>query len=233
MTAAIAPEERLIVALDLPSCDEARRIVDDLGDAVGFYKIGLQLLFAGGFRFAQELIEERSKKVFIDAKLYDISNQVSGAVANIATLGATFLTVHANPTTVKGAVEGRGKSRLQLLAVTVLTSLDRADIKAMGYEGTVQELVLRRAATAREAGCDGVIASGEEAALIKKHHDDLMVITPGIRSAGAASHDQKRIVTPAMAIAAGADYLVIGRQILNAPARKAEALRVLEEMAAA
>lgn len=231
LSAATAPiEERLIVALDVPSVGEARAVVDEIGDAVCFYKIGMQLQFANGLQLAEQMVAE-GKKVFLDAKLFDIDATIEKAVASVAKMGASFLTVHGNEPTIRAAVRGRGDADLKILSVTVLTSLDHHDIQALGFPCDVRELTLHRATKAAEAGADGVIASGLEVAEIKQLADqDLLIVTPGIRSAGVSSDDQKRVVTPEMAIMAGADYLVMGRQIVAATDRRGAALAAMAEM---
>jgi len=224
------PRERLIVALDLPSVEAAQAMVARLGDAVSFYKIGYQLAFAGGLSFAQTLAGA-GKRVFLDLKLHDIGNTVAQGVKSVARLGATFLTVHAYPQTMKAAVEAR-QAPLRILAVTVLTSYDDADLAAAGYDFTVRELVAERAAQARDIGVDGLVCPAEEAANLRSIVGAKMVlVTPGIRPAGAASGDQKRIMTPAAAIAAGADYLVVGRPIIAAADPKAAAQAIIGEIA--
>ena len=226
----IEPRDRLIVALDVPSVAAAEAVVTRLGDAVSFYKIGYQLAFAGGLTLAEELARS-GKQVFLDLKLHDIANTVARGVESVAKLGATFLTVHAYPQTMKAAVEAR-EGNLRILAVTVLTSYDDADLAAAGYHGTVPELAAERAAQARDIGVDGVVCSAEEAARIRGIVGTKMaLVTPGIRPAGADAGDQKRIMTPAKAIAAGADYLVVGRPILAAPDPKAAALAIVAEIA--
>ncbi len=229
----IAARDRLIVALDLPSTEVARGLISKLGDAVSFYKIGYQLGFAGGLEFARELIGQ-GKQVFVDLKLHDIGNTVEKGVESIAKIGATFLTVHAYPQTMKAAVTGKGGSKLKILAVTVLTSYDDKDLREAGYGSPVSELVKRRAEQARDIGVDGLVCSPEEAAALRSIAGDKMVlVTPGIRPAGAASGDQKRIMTPANAIASGADYLVVGRPILAAPDPKTAAEAIVAEIAQA
>jgi len=224
------PRERLIVALDLPSVEAAQAMVARLGDAVSFYKIGYQLAFAGGLSFAQTLAGA-GKRVFLDLKLHDIGNTVAQGVKSVARLGATFLTVHAYPQTMKAAVEAR-QAPLRILAVTVLTSYDDADLAAAGYDFTVRELVAERAAQARDIGVDGLVCPAEEAANLRSIVGAKMVlVTPGIRPAGAESGDQKRIMTPAAAIAAGADYLVVGRPIIAAADPKAAAQAIIGEIA--
>jgi len=225
--------ERLIVALDLPSVAAAEAMVEKLGDAVAFYKIGYQLAFAGGLAFAETLIRA-DKQVFLDLKLHDIGSTVAKGVQSVASLGATFLTVHAYPQTMHAAVEARKGSGLRVLAVTVLTSYDDADLAAAGYDFTVSELVAERAAQARDIGVDGLVCSAEEARAVRPIAGPRMVlVTPGIRPIGAASDDQKRIMTPAAAIAAGADYLVLGRPILEAQDPKAAAEVIVAEIKAA
>jgi orotidine-5'-phosphate decarboxylase len=218
--------ERLIVALDLPSVQAAESMVSRLGEQVVFYKIGYQLAFAGGLAFAAGLIAA-GKQVFLDLKLHDIGNTVEKGVASVAQLGATFLTVHAYPQTMKAAVAGKRGSALRILAVTVLTSYDDADLAAAGYDMSVPELAAARAQQARDIGIDGLVCSAEEAAHLRGIAGPGMVlVTPGIRPAGSASGDQKRIMTPARAIEAGADYLVVGRPIVEAadPKKAAEAI---------
>jgi orotidine-5'-phosphate decarboxylase len=223
---ALDARERLIVALDLPSVQAAEQMVSQLGEQVVFYKIGYQLAFAGGLPFAAGLIAA-GKQVFLDLKLHDIGNTVEKGVESVAQLGATFLTVHAYPQTMKAAVAGKRGSRLRILAVTVLTSYDDADLAAAGYEMSVPELAAARAAQARDTGIDGLVCSAEEAANLRTIAGPGMVlVTPGIRPAGSASGDQKRIMTPARAIEAGADYLVVGRPVVEAgdPKKAVEAI---------
>ena len=228
----LEPRDRLIVALDLSSVEAAQAMVAKLGDAVSFYKIGYQLAYAGGLGYVPALIGA-GKRVFLDLKLHDIGNTVEQGVKSVAKSGASFLTVHAYPQTMKAAVEAR-EGNLHILAVTVLTSYDDADLAAAGYDFTVPELVAERAAQARDIGVDGVVCSAEEAAKIRTIvGTKLALVTPGIRPAGADAGDQKRIMTPAKAIAAGADYLVVGRPILAAPDPKAAALAIVAEIARA
>jgi len=220
--AIIAPRDRLIVALDVPSVE--------LGDAVSFYKIGYQLGFAGGLPLVRKLADN-GKKVFVDLKLHDIGNTVARGVESVAKLGATFLTVHAYPQTMKAAVEARGNSGLQILAVTVLTSYDDGDLHAAGYRIGVADLVEARAQQAQVLGVDGIVCSpAESTALRKIVGHQMRLVTPGIRPAGSATGDQKRIMTPARAIAAGSDYLVIGRPIMEAADPKAAAEAVVAEI---
>ena len=223
----IAQRDRLIVALDLPSVEAAEAMIGRLGEAVSFYKIGYQLAYAGGLPLIGRLAD-RGKKVFIDLKLHDIGNTVARGVESIAKMGATFLTVHAYPQTMKAAVEARGPN-LKILAVTVLTSYDDGDLHAAGYRLNVSDLVEARAQQAQVLGVDGLVCSPEEAAHLHRIVGHQMcLITPGIRPAGTASGDQKRIMTPGRAIAAGADYLVVGRPIVEAadPKAAAEAIQM-------
>lgn len=227
------PRDRLIVALDVPSVDAAAVTVAQLGDAVTFYKIGYQLAFCGGLAYADRLIEQ-GKRVFVDLKLHDIGHTVEKGVESIARMGATFLTVHAYPQTMKAAVEGRGTSNLRILAVTVLTSYDDSDLAAAGYDFTVPELVAERAAQAHDIGVDGLVCSaGEAAALRPQIGPSMVLVTPGIRPAGADVGDQKRVMTPAHAIAAGADYLVVGRPIVQATDPRETAEAITAEIASA
>jgi len=227
-------KDRLIVALDVPSVDETRALVDTLGDSVGVYKIGLELLFSGGFQLARDLIAQGAR-VFIDAKLLDIEATVERATAAIARTGAHFLTVHAmDRKTLEAAVRGRGTSGMKLLGVTVLTNLGSADLVQQGIDQTAPELVLRRATLAQDAGFDGVIASAQEAAAVrKKAGAGFLIVTPGIRPRGLEANDQARTMTPAEAIAAGADYLVIGRPITRAADPRAAAQAIAGEIARA
>jgi orotidine-5'-phosphate decarboxylase len=227
------PRERLIVALDVASVDEAEALVRRLGDAVSFYKIGYQLGFAGGLGFAERLARE-GKQVFVDMKLHDIGNTVAQGVRSIARMGATFLTVHAYPQTMHAAVDARGGSKLRILAVTVLTSYNDADLAAAGYDFTVPELVAERAAQARDIGVDGLVCSAAEAEMVRPLLGPGMVlVTPGIRPAQADADDQKRIMTPTAAIAAGVDYLVVGRPVIAATDPKAAAEAIVAEIAEA
>jgi orotidine-5'-phosphate decarboxylase len=226
------PRERLIVALDVPSVEAARAMVARLGEAVSFYKIGYHLAFAGGLSYAGQLAQS-GKRVFLDLKLHDTGNTVAAGVKSVSRLGASFLSVHAYPQTMQAAVEARGHG-LRILAVTVLTSFNDADLAAAGYGATVGEVVARRAAQARDIGVDGLVCSPEEAASVRRIVDGgLTLVTPGIRPAGASVGEQKRIATPSAAIAAGADYLVVGRPILAAEDPKAAAEAIVAEIAAA
>ena len=227
------PRDRLIVALDAPEVAEAERLVAAIGDAARFYKIGMELAYGGGLMLAPKLAAA-GKRVFVDLKLHDIPNTVERATAQIARLGATFLTVHAYPQTMRAAVAGAKGSPLKLLAVSVLTSSDDADLAEAGYALSVAELVERRARQAVAAGVDGLVCSPAEAARIRAVVGDaLLLVTPGVRPAGAAAGDQKRVATPAAAIADGADYLVVGRPITQEPDPRAAAERVVAEIAAA
>jgi len=208
----------------------AETMVTRLGDSVWFYKIGYQLAFAGGLSFAADLIAA-GKQIFLDLKLHDIGNTVARGVESVAQLGASFLTVHAYPQTMKAAVEGKHGSNLRILAVTVLTSYDDADLAAAGYEMNVSELAAARAAQARDTGVDGLVCSAEEAASLRIIVGNRMVlVTPGIRPGGSAKGDQKRIMTPAHAVEAGADYLVVGRPVLEAGDPKATADAIVTEI---
>jgi orotidine-5'-phosphate decarboxylase len=228
--AKIAPRDRLIVALDLPSVEAAEAMIGRLGDAVTFYKIGYQLAYAGGLPLIGKLAD-RGKKVFADLKLHDIGNTVARGVESIAGTGATFLTVHAYPQTMKAAVEARG-AKLKILAVTVLTSYDDGDLHAAGYRLSVSDLVEARAQQAQVLGVDGLVCSPEEAAHLHKIVGHQMhLVTPGIRPAGAATGDQKRIMTPGRAVAAGADYLVVGRPVVEAVDPRAAAEAIHAEIA--
>jgi orotidine-5'-phosphate decarboxylase len=227
--------ERLIVALDLPTAAEARALVDRLGDAVRFYKVGLELFSAPGCFELVAWLAGRGHKVFVDLKLHDIPETVRRAVANLRGRGATFLTVHGQRSVMQAAAQEKGD--LKILAVTVLTSFDQRDLDEVGSAKTVEELVLARARGALETGCDGVIASGLEAARLKaefKHR--LLVVTPGIRPVqkeqqGKFGHDQKRTVDVAQAFTAGADYIVVGRPIREAPDPRAAAAAIQQTIA--
>jgi orotidine-5'-phosphate decarboxylase len=229
----IAPKDRLIVALDLPGVGPAEAMIARLGDSVTFYKIGYQLAYAGGLSLVREL-RAADKKVFVDLKLHDIGNTVARGVESLSSLGATFLTVHAYPQTMQAAVEARGPSGPKILAVTVLTSYNEADLQAAGYRHTIADLVAARAGQAKALGVDGIVCSPEEAASLRALvGEEMSLVTPGIRPAGAASGDQKRIMTPSRAIAAGVDYLVVGRPIVEAPDPRAAAESIQAEIAQA
>ncbi|MEO1252842.1 MAG: orotidine-5'-phosphate decarboxylase [Pseudomonadota bacterium] len=227
-------KDKLIIALDLPDRASATTLIEQLGARARFFKIGYQLMPVGGLDLARAL-SDAGKKVFLDFKYHDIGATVEKGVRSVCALGGDFLTVHAEPDVMKGAVAGRGDDpRLKLLAVTVLTSLDQAALARSGIEMPVHDLVLKRAEFAAEAGVDGVVASAQEAPAIRERFGDaLTIVTPGIRPVGAGADDQKRIVSPAVAIAAGADYLVIGRPITAAPDPAAAASAILEEIKAA
>ncbi len=225
--------DRLIVALDMSDAGEAKAMAQRLGESVTFYKIGYELGFSGGLALAEELIGE-GKKIFLDFKLHDIGNTVARGVASLSRLGATFLTVHAYPQTMRAAVEGRGDSDVKLLAVTALTSYDDADAAEAGYALAIRDLVRLRAEQARTIGMDGVVCSAAETSLVRDVAGPaLAIVTPGIRSAGAATGDQKRTLTPSEAIHAGVDYLVIGRPVVAAPDPKAAAEAIVAEIDAA
>jgi len=227
----IAARDRLIVPLDLPDVAAAEAMIARLGDSVTFYKIGYQLAYAGGLPLVGQLVD-RGKKVFVDLKLHDIGNTVARGVESVSKLGATFLTVHAYPQTMKAAVEARGAD-LKILAVTVLTSYDDGDLHAAGYRLGVSDLVEARARQAEGLGIDGLVCSAEEAAALRGIVDRRMsLVTPGIRPLGTSSGDQKRVMTPARAIVAGADYLVVGRPIIAAADPRHAALRIIEDMRA-
>ena len=235
MTAAapLQPRDRLIVALDVPSVLEAEALIDTLGNTVGFYKIGYQLAFAGGIPLAHALVGA-GKRVFLDMKLHDIGNTVERGVAAVARMGVSLLTVHAYPQTMRAAVAAKGSSGLAILAVTALTSYDDADLAEAGYAMGVSELVDWRAEQAREAGVDGLVCAAEEAPTLRqKIGPDMLLVTPGIRPAGAGRGDQKRVATPAQAVAAGADYLVVGRPIVEAADPRAATAAIIDEIAEA
>lgn len=222
--------DQLIVALDVPTVLEAAGIVENLGDAVSFYKIGYQLAFSGGLQLAEELVRAK-KRVFLDLKLLDIDNTVAKGVEAVARTGVSMLTLHAYPKAMRAAVEAASGSGLCLLGVTVLTSMDDADLADAGYGDNAVTLVEKRARQAREAGMGGIVCSAAEAAAVRSIvGPDMAVVTPGIRPAGSAAGDQKRVVTPADAITAGASHLVVGRPIVAAPDRREAALAVLGEM---
>ncbi|WP_166015732.1 orotidine-5'-phosphate decarboxylase [Chelativorans multitrophicus] len=221
---------RLIVGLDVPTLAEAEKVVSALGDTVSFYKIGYQLAFAGGLDFAGDLIRS-GRQVFLDMKLLDIDNTVAKGVENIARMGVAMLTLHAYPKAMRAAVAAAEGSGLCLLGVTVLTSMDAQDLIDAGYEHDPQTLVLRRAEQARAAGMGGVVCSAVEAALVRSVvGPDMAVVTPGIRPAGADHGDQKRVVTPADAIRAGASHLVVARPIVAADDPKSAAEAILREI---
>jgi orotidine-5'-phosphate decarboxylase len=226
-------DDRLIVALDVPNLMVGGQIIDKLGDSVSFYKIGLGMLTGGGLALANEL-KERGQKVFLDMKFFDIGATVEKAVAGIAQYDMDFLTVHGDPHVVRAAVAGRGDSDMKILAVTILTSLDRGDLDACLIKpGNIQDLVVERAQRALDAGADGVIASPQEAALIRALPEakGKLIVTPGVRPAGAALGDQKRVATPASAIADGANHIVVGRPIWAADDPYKAAMDIVAELA--
>jgi orotidine-5'-phosphate decarboxylase len=224
--------ERLIVALDFPSVEEAEAMVSRLGATVSFYKIGYQLAFAGGIDFARALAGA-GKRIFLDLKLHDIGHTVAKGVESVARLGAAFLSVHAYPQTMHAAIDACSGTDLRLLGITVLTSYSDADLAAAGYDFTVAELARERAEQARDIGLDGLVCSGHEVSALRPIVGAKMVlVTPGIRPLGAEPGDQKRVTTPAAAISAGADHLVVGRPIISAPDPKAAAEAIIAEIAA-
>jgi len=225
-------DPRLYVALDLPSVSEAESLVETLGDTVSSYKIGLQLLPIGGVEFGQRL-KAQGKQVFYDFKLHDIGATVEKATRSIAGLGADLLTVHARPDVMQSAVKGRGDRPLKLLGVTVLTSLDKAALEAIGYHDDAKTLVMRRVEQAVEAGMDGVVSSPLEAAAIRAVvPKGFLIVTPGVRMPGGEAGDQKRIATPGDALKNGASHLVVGRPISAAENPRRAALDILENMRA-
>jgi orotidine-5'-phosphate decarboxylase len=226
------PDRRLIVALDLPTVKDAQAMVDRLGPAVGFYKIGLELAFAGGLDLARHLVAE-GKEIFLDLKLHDIPNTVARATAQVAAIGARFLTVHAYPQTMRAALDGLGDSGLKVLGVSVLTSSSDADLRAAGYGETTSDLVLRRAGQAKAIGLPGLVLSPLEVAAVRAAVGPAMIlVTPGVRPVGVEAGDQKRVMTPQDAIRAGADHLVVGRPITAAADPRAAANAILASIAA-
>ena len=234
MTEANLPaDDRLIVAMDVPNALEGLKLAEALGDSVSFYKIGLGMLTGGGLALANELKAEQGKRIFLDMKFFDIGATVEKAVRGIAQYDLDFLTVHGDPYVVKAAKEGAAGKDLKILAVTILTSLDRADLDgALIREGEIADLVTERAGRAFDAGADGVIASPREAAMIRAlpEAEGKLIVTPGVRPAGAALGDQKRVETPASALQAGADHLVVGRPIWQAEDPRAAAQAILREI---
>lgn len=225
--------DRMIVALDVPTLREAYAIVSALDDAATFYKIGYRLAFAGGLSLAQELARE-GKKIFLDLKLHDIGNTVQEGVESLARMDLAFLTVHAYPQTMRGAVEGKGDAALRLLAVTALTSYDDHDLHDAGYRMAVRDLVRLRAEQAAIAGIDGIVCSAAETEIVRGAiRPGMVIVTPGIRPASAESGDQKRTLTPSQAIAAGVDHMVVGRPIIRAPSPRDAARAIMDEIAAA
>ena len=229
----VVARDRLILALDLPSAVDAERLMDQVQDQVTFVKVGLELYTAAGPDIVQRLLK-RGKRVFLDLKFLDIEETVRRATERVAAMGVEFLTVHANRKALAAAVKGRGDSALKLLAVTVLTNFDSHDLREMGIQHTVQELVTARALLAAEMGCDGVVASGEEPGVLRpKVGPRFVIVTPGVRPAGEDVDDHAMSTTPTQTIAAGADYLVIGRPIRAAADPAAAAAAILSEMQAA
>ncbi|WP_226552196.1 orotidine-5'-phosphate decarboxylase [Celeribacter naphthalenivorans] len=237
MTAAdMTADDRLIVALDVPNVVQGLELANRIGDAVSFYKIGLGMLTGGGFALANELKQEQGKKIFLDMKFFDIGATVENAVRGVAQYDMDFLTVHGDPYVVKAAKEGASGSQTKILAVTILTSLDRADLDgALIKEGEIRDLVQERAGNAFAAGADGIIASPQEAALIRALPEAAgkLIVTPGVRPAGAALGDQKRVATPAQAIQDGVDHIVVGRPIWQAKDPRKAALEIQGEIAKA
>ncbi|OCX60427.1 orotidine 5'-phosphate decarboxylase [Thioclava sp. SK-1] len=232
MTNSLA-DDRLIVAMDVPNAVAGLALAERLGDSVSFYKIGLGMLTGGGLALANELKQEQGKRIFLDMKFFDIGKTVENAVRGIAQFDLDFLTVHGDPHVVRAAKEGASGSNLKILAVTILTSLDRADLDAsLIKDGDIGDLVSERAGRALEAGADGVIASPREAALIRALPQSAgkLIVTPGVRPVGAALGDQKRVETPASAIAAGADHIVVGRPIWTADNPRAATEAILAEL---
>ena len=227
-------DDRLIVALDVPNALAGLELARQLGDAVSFYKIGLGMLTGGGLALANELKQDHGKRIFLDMKLFDIGATVEAAVRGLARFDVDFLTVHGDPHVVRAARQGAAGSGMQILAVTILTSLDRADLDAaMIRPGDLHDLTVERAARAFEAGADGVICSPREAAAIRALPGSRLIVTPGVRPAGAAPGDQKRVETPAAAIAAGADHIVVGRPVWQAADPRAAAQAIIAELGAA
>lgn len=227
----IPVSERLIVALDIPTSDQAKKFVEDLGDAVVFYKLGLELFMAGGYFELVDWLIERNKKVFVDLKFFDVPETVASAVKQLTKRDVSFATVHGNDNILEAAV--REKGDVKILAVTVLTSLDRHDLEELGFECDVSKLVLSRAKRALELGCDGVISSGLEAPELRASlGDNFIIVAPGIRPVdNVRDDDQKRTVDVEEAFEKGADYIVVGRPIRNAPDPKKEAQKIQERIA--
>ncbi len=225
--------DRMIVGLDVPSLPAARQLVAALGPSVTFYKIGMQLVVAGGLPLAGELLQA-GKRVFLDTKLLDIDNTVAGAVTSIAGIGVTLTTIHSYPKAMRAAVQAKPAGGPDLLAVTVLTSMDDADLQAAGYGASAAALVAARAADARSAGMDGIVCSPREIATVRGIvGSGMLIVTPGVRPAGSPAGDQRRTMTPGEAIAAGADYLVVGRPVTAAPEPRRAADAIVAEIEAA
>ena len=234
MSKSIPARERLIVALDVPDAAQARAMVDTLGDAVVFYKIGMELLMAPGFFELLEWLRQQDKKVFVDLKFFDIPETVARAVKNLAERGAVFCTIHGNQSIMEAAARAKS-GKLKVLAVTALTSLDQGDVDDLGFQVNVADLVLSRARRALQAGCDGVVSSGLEVERLRAEAPaELICVTPGIRPVeNKPDGDQKRVMTPAHAIRSGADYIVVGRPIRDAADPRAAALAIQQEIAGA
>lgn len=229
-------DNRLIVALDVPNALEGLALAEKLGDTVGFYKIGLGMLTGGGLALANELKSDHGKRIFLDMKLFDIGATVEAAVRGLAQFDLDFLTVHGDPHVVRAAKEGAAGKDMKILAVTILTSLDRDDLDdALIRDGAIPDLVAERASRAFEAGADGVIASPQEAAMIRAlpQADNRLIVTPGVRPSGADLGDQKRVATPAQAVRDGIDHIVVGRPVWQAPDPKASVQKILDELAGA
>jgi orotidine-5'-phosphate decarboxylase len=227
----VNPRERLIIALDFASVEEARALVARIGEAGAFYKIGMELVYAGGLSLVERLVGE-GKKVFLDLKLHDIPHTVERATSQVARLGATFLTVHAYPQTMKAAVAGAGDSGLKLLGVTVLTSMNDKDLVEAGYSGGIETTVVHRARQAKARGMDGLILSPQELRMVREVVGPrLTLVTPGIRPKGTGAGDQKRVMTPAQAVTAGADHIVVGRPVTEAQDPRAAAEAIVAEIA--
>lgn len=223
-------QDKIICALDFTDPEKAKKLVEELGDTINFYKVGMLLQFSGGLDIIKWL-HKNNKKVFLDMKYYDIPETVASVVRKVADTGVHFLTIHGNSKIIEQAVEARGDSHLKLLAITVLTSMDSGDLEELGLKIPVQDMVSYRVAKAVEFGCDGIITSGHEVGGIKeKYGDKIIAITPGIRPAGESLHEHKRPVTPAEAIKSGADYLVIGRPIYGAPNPRKAAENIIKEI---
>jgi orotidine-5'-phosphate decarboxylase len=226
----MSPRERLIIALDLASSEEAGRLVSRIGEAGNFYKIGMELVYGGGLSLVQRLVGE-GKKVFVDLKLHDIPNTVERATAQIARLGGSFLTIHAYPQTMKAALAGASGSKLKILGVTVLTSMNDKDLLEAGYASGVETTVVHRARQAKSRGLDGLVLSPREVRMVRGAvGNNLILVTPGIRPKGSGAGDQKRVMTPAEAIAAGADHIVVGRPVSEAKDPKAAAAAIIAEI---
>lgn len=242
-TARINASERLILALDVPNPARAKELVRELDGVVSFFKIGMELYVTSGSSLIPELVQQ-GKKIFLDLKFFDVPETVKRAVERVASLGVTFLTVHGNARNIQAAVEGRGQSSLKLLSVTVLTSLDMDDMKDLGFECSIEDLVVRRATKALEAGCDGVITSPREADKVRelaermkregkssgKGTEKFLIVTPGVRPQNSSKDDHRRLASPTDAIQAGADYLVVGRPIRDAASPREAAKEIIAEM---